>query len=290
MTSFLYNSDITGNSHVKNIYYSPAGEFNNISIESLQLTEDSGKTLATKYNIYRVSSTREIIGNTMPVDGRDAIVFGGLSYDTSLGELEEDSKKYTSSRAITINNPSDIDSKAIRAVIKDIPYLEGTLSEAEIITFTINASGNSILNAVSVTGPAGTEASFKALDGKNKRIIHIATHGFYLKQKEYDQIVKTSERGNDRMSGEDKSLMRSGLFFAGALNKYIGEEIPEGGRWNIDIAGNSKHGFVGTGPLYAFRLSDGTGRHQQRGCLRTSARFQKSRSKEHSDVPMESGR
>lgn len=214
--------------NIKNIYYSPAGEFNNISIESLPLPEDSGKTLAAKYNIYRVSSTREIIGTTMAVDGRDAIVFGGLSYDTSLEELEEDSKKYTSSRAITINNPSDVDSKAIRAVIKDIPYLEGTLSEAETITSTINASGNSILNAVSVTGPAGTEASFKALDGKNKRIIHIATHGFYLKQKEYDQIVKTSERGNDRMSGEDKSLMRSGLFFAGALNKYIGEEIPEG--------------------------------------------------------------
>lgn len=78
--------------NIKNIYYSPAGEFNNISIESLPLPEDSGKTLAAEYNIYRVSSTREIIGTTMAVDGRDAIVFGGLSYDTSLEELEEDSK------------------------------------------------------------------------------------------------------------------------------------------------------------------------------------------------------
>ena len=207
----------------KNIYFSPIGIFNQLAIESLMLEEDSTKTLSNKYNMYRVSSTRELVNKNLYIKGRDAIVYGGLLYNTSIESMEEDAKKYpkmNKDRDIAITNIDDI-----RANIKGIKYLEGTKKEAEYITHTIESANDSLLSVHPYIGAEGTEASFKALNEKRKRIIHIATHGFYYSEEDIKNAQITEE---NKLSSEDKALLRSGLFFAGAKNKIVGNEIPDG--------------------------------------------------------------
>ena len=76
---------------------------------------------------------------------------------------------------------------------------------------------------------SGTEASFKALDGQGKQLIHIATHGFYYMEKD---SVRMREKGfrmlqdeSRRRYVEDKALTRSGLLFAGCNNILGGDTI-----------------------------------------------------------------
>jgi CHAT domain-containing protein len=52
------------------------------------------------------------------------------------------------------------------------------------------------------------------LDGQKKRIVHIATHGFY-------------QEGNPQENTDlNAALTRCGLFFSGADNKRMGEPLP----------------------------------------------------------------
>lgn len=75
----------------------------------------------------------------------------------------------------------------------------------------------------------GNEESFKALSGKKTPIIHLATHGFFLKNEEakikpFYQLMGVEQ---DRPR-PDNSLRRSGLAFAGAQKAWDGEETPKG--------------------------------------------------------------
>ena len=69
-------------------------------------------------------------------------------------------------------------------------------------------------------------------DSKVPRVVHMATHGYFLEDIEQDQE-------EDRMLGMDRNkvienpMLRSGLLFAGANATLSGRE--RGGReWNID--------------------------------------------------------
>jgi CHAT domain-containing protein len=68
-------------------------------------------------------------------------------------------------------------------------------------------------------GTEGTEAAFKSLSGQGQRLIHIATHGFF-----YNETDSTFARFNLG----DNPMVRSGLFLAGADNKWYGDGIPHG--------------------------------------------------------------
>lgn len=86
------------------------------------------------------------------------------------------------------------------------------------------------ITPVCYVGMDGNEESFKSLSGKNTPIIHIATHGFFLK----DKVDSIQHRWLMPMSDSqsqvkpDNSMKRSGLILAGAQKAWLGEEIPEG--------------------------------------------------------------
>ncbi len=206
---------------VKNIYFSPIRALNQVSIENLPLKEDSSKTLSHKYNLYRLSSTRELIKKQFEITGSNAIIYGGINYNTSVQDICEETQKYPGikSRATNID--------VTRWSMEIIPFLEGTQIEATEIASTINNKQDSLLHATPMMGNAGTETSFKALSGKKTRIGHIATHGFYLQPNETSHIQTLKTRG---ASQEENALMRSGLFFAGADNLFLGYELPD----NVD--------------------------------------------------------
>jgi CHAT domain-containing protein len=108
---------------------------------------------------------------------------------------------------------------AARGSIDSIKFLPGTKVEADSIVSTIRQSRQMSLDPTLYVGQNGTEASFKALSGMRKKVLHVATHGYFY---------NLSDSTFNRFGLGDNPLVRSGLYFAGANNKWFGEPIPAG--------------------------------------------------------------
>ena len=190
--------------NIKKIYFSPTGLLYQLPIESQLLP--NGLSMGEAYQLFRLSSTRWLALNDNTERGKDAVVYGGLAYDTSITELQQDAKQYPQTRPT-----SPVEHKK-RAALSGLTYLPATKTEAETIAKTLNATMKKDLHANLLLGKQGTEASFKSLDGLRKQIVHIATHGFY---------------DDDKSASATDALSRCGLYFAGADNRLQGEQIPK---------------------------------------------------------------
>jgi len=191
------------------IYFAPSGLLYQYPIESQAM--ENNRLISEICNLYRISSTRWLAFSGDNTQGHDAVVYGGLTYDTNVVEMQKDAARYASNRVIGTSLQ-----RMRAAVINEYPYLPGTKTEAESITQTINYAAKKELHAETLLGNHGTEASFKNLDGQFKRIIHVATHGFYQEDKLADK------------QSLDNALDRSALLFAGAENKLYGRQLPQG--------------------------------------------------------------
>lgn len=191
------------------IYFAAAGDLHNTAIEYLMI--DDSTRINDCYTLCRLSSTRQIVLPKRPGAKRTAVLYGGLNYNTT----PEDMLLYAAefgyqrgSRNLRFGGSDEYDLWS---------YLRGTRDEIDQIETLLDSDKYEVLK---YTGDEGVEESFKALSGQSKRIIHLATHGFYLP--EY----------NDSKSGriilaEDKELLRTGLVLSGANRAWIGRETTE---------------------------------------------------------------
>lgn len=211
---------------VKNIYFAPAGELYNIAIETLPDTDSTW--IFDRFNLYRLSSTRQLALIQETYDNNSTRIYGGLKYDTDLTQLIRDNQRYKTEKQSLTRSFEDCfiaDSLHLRSGVEELP---GTRIEAENIKHSLDAAHieNDLL-----TDTVGTEASFKAMSGKHIRTLHIATHGFYWTKREAYKQKRLNflmlEDNHNLKYTEDKSLTRSGLLMAGANNALIGIEIPE---------------------------------------------------------------
>ena len=187
---------------IRTLYFSAFGHIHNMPIESFLPEQLTG------IKVYRLSSTRQLVLDDYNT-GKSAAIFGGLKYDMSIAEM--------------LNTSLNRESEDI------LPFLKGTLEEANNIINLLNSSKNQLWEAKPFIGKDGTESSFKMLSRKKTRVIHLATHGFYYNKplNEYTDYVQIALSHNYH-SLEDKPLTRSGLYMAGANNTYNGREIPQG--------------------------------------------------------------
>ena len=171
------------------------------------------------YPIYRLSSTRELVMRDSEWAKAEAVIYGGLDYNMLSGDMLADARRYASVKTEQLAFRQRGNDSAVRGSVDSIKFLPGTKMEADSIVSTINQSQQMSLVPTLYTGQSGTETSFKALSGMRKKVLHIATHGYF-----YDM----SDTEFDLFMLGDNPLARSGLFFAGANNKWFGEPIPKG--------------------------------------------------------------
>lgn len=216
---------------VDNIYFAPDGMLHQIGIESFPDFDDFGKLISDRFNLYRLSSTRQLAVKNQGVASDNAVVYGGIQYDISPDVMVAESRKYDipSSRGIqSFYNVAD--SLSIRAGIDFLPF---TLTEATSVSDLLQ---NAQKHYQLIAGNEATEESFKNLSGNKNRVLHIATHGFYWEKDEAEYRADLNERllfmsqfgDNARRNIEDKALTRSGLFMAGVNNVLTGKDIPDG--------------------------------------------------------------
>lgn len=209
----------------KNVYFSPSGELYNIAIESLPHWSD-GTLMSDKWNMYRLSSTRELALVKDKKDIKQANIYGGVKYDTDEQTLAANSRIFAKSRALGSSPFYQLaDTLNMRSGVN---YLPSTREEVVEIDKTLRQKH---VNTNLRTESLATESDFKNLDGKNMNLIHVATHGFYWTEREakyHDDLSFLMIGDNDHKYVEDKALTRSGLLMAGANNALMGKQLPEG--------------------------------------------------------------
>ncbi len=201
---------------VKRIFFSPDGVLFSLPIEYALLS--SGQCMMDVYQCCRLSSTRELTYNRITT-GCGAVFYGGIRYDMTIDEMVKDADNYRAVTAESVHERGD------RSALIGISPLPATLTEVQQIAHVVEGAPSLDGNVRLLTGKEATEASFKHLASEQKRIIHIATHGFYDATVR-DSILVTDE--SNLITAEETALSKSGLLFAGVDNVRFNEPIPPG--------------------------------------------------------------
>jgi CHAT domain-containing protein len=212
---------------VRNVYFAPSGELHRIGIEYLPV--GNTKNISDVYTFHRLSSTRQLAVIQGKLEGKKSILYGGINYDEKTNVFATDSTAVKGDVLRFALSRADVDSLSLRS---SFDYLEGTKRETEMIAEGMKQYS---VPYIYYTGLDGTEESFKLLDGTKPKLMHIATHGFFLTEEEAKKSWLTSPSmllmaENPLKASrpvEDKPMTRSGLLFSGCNHAIQHEQIPE---------------------------------------------------------------
>lgn len=203
----------------KNIFVSCDGILHNIGIENLSNID--GDHISEHFNIYRLSSTRQLLRDNTSEIGTGVCLYGGLDYETAYSD--------TIARSIDAshlyNNSSSIrDLRSMRELRYGVYYLPNTLEE--ILNIENIVKSNDVCKLSVFCGPYGTEESVKNSDLTSYAILHFATHGFYwdgetAKRRQYISFLSNNNNSKD----SDEALNRSGIILSGANKSLKGNDI-----------------------------------------------------------------
>jgi CHAT domain-containing protein len=206
---------------VKRVYVSPDGVLNQIPISLF--ADSSGKMLLEKYELRYVNSTKDLLRPPSASSSKSAVLLGNPKFD--LTEPEE--RAVLAQLNVTGGKPSPIASLTPAPVAPVSPSpaasgqrsaglrggalipLPGTQVEVDAIDKLLKDSGWQV---TPYTGDHALEEVVERL--RNPRVVHFATHGFFLTDQDLTQKSQGSSRGGS-ITLQDP-MLRSGLFFAGA--------------------------------------------------------------------------
>lgn len=187
--------------NVQTVFFSPTGILQNINIECIGKNET--ELLFDRYELYRLSSTREICNNRIKKQLKNAVLYGNISYSINAPVVNENpiSKFRSSSRA---------GFRPLSETAIEVDSIDTQLTFHKITDKTY-------------TGVVATEKSFRELSGKAPSILHLATHGFYYTN---DEIAQQDGNNNflTFQLGEPE-LYRSGLALSGAQDSWCVNDI-----------------------------------------------------------------
>lgn len=202
------------------VYFSLSGMLHTIALESLHAPD--GSCLIEKYNMVRLTSTRELCKEKQPKVYETGTVYGGLQYDVEQQRMAE----------VAAMNKTELEESpafALRGEDRgNWNYLQGTKDEAEHIAGIMRTAN---INCNLFEGDLGSEESFKALSGSNTDIIHLATHGYFLEGEKADMndfMNSLSPLARQKTNSVIDPLLRSGLILSGGNSAWLGKEVPNG--------------------------------------------------------------
>ena len=209
---------------VKDIYFSPDGVLHMLPIE--YYSADGTNSMFDHYNMFRLSSTKELLREREKRNSNSAVLYGGLDYNP----LNE--------------NTSESNTSEINSVWRGIAERGGfdPLFNTAIETQEIKELlARNDISTTLYSGEIGTEESFRNLSGQGHSIIHLATHGMYVNPDGVD--TKKNENNFDFLESltnindpvkEDVALTHSFLVMSGG-NRVISR---------IPVSDKSKDGIL----------------------------------------------
>ena len=184
---------------IQTIYFVPSGILHQVAYSAITLPK--GGFLIDHFNLVQLNSTRQLVYGHKKTDNVTAILYGGIKYE------------YVGSKKTSIQKQSlqlEVLPQIENNSRNNLNFLEGSLQEVKHIS---NIFKKKHLEAKVVEGSAASESDFKALSGRSPKVLHIATHGFFLPDVRQSKEELESEFG---MKFIDDPMFRSGLVFSGA--------------------------------------------------------------------------
>lgn len=184
---------------IKKVWFSVDGILHKIPIEYLPYNKK--KNISDIYQLYRLTSTRELVIHNPNLIEENGVLYGDLTYTPS---------SYNS----TSNNDSDED--LVRAASKR--PLRYTRDEIKIVSTILKDKG---IPCKIYNQDQGTRSSLLALNGLPISYLHLATHGYY-----YEIDTNKVEKLNipsllgfsmSNMSQAEKAMLRSGLVMSDSI-------------------------------------------------------------------------
>lgn len=166
----------------KRVFFSADGALNRVAIEYLPY---NGKPLSEQYEVYRLSSTKELCVRREKLPPSKAALFGDINYNDGATHSEAAQRSVASMRGA-----------AEEAGFAD---LGNTLREVDGIRDVL--TGSSVTDAVRFRDTDASKTAFMSLTDSKVNLLHIATHGMYREVKN---------------STDAESMRNSLLAFAGA--------------------------------------------------------------------------
>jgi CHAT domain-containing protein/tetratricopeptide (TPR) repeat protein len=198
--------------NVKRVYVSPDGVLNQVPIGLL--ADSNGKLLLEKYEIRYVNSTKDLLRPKHSATSKTAVLLGNPKFDLSEAEQRAALTKLgmaaaPAAPAATLT-PVAMQSGQTPATVRgsSLNPLPSTQVEVDAIDKLLKTAGWQV---TPYTDDRALEEVMQRV--RSPRVVHIATHGFFLTDQEVVQQSKAS--GGQHIAIADP-MLRSGLFFAGA--------------------------------------------------------------------------
>lgn len=167
----------------KVVYFSPDGVYSQLNVNTLR--KPNGEYVLNRYDVFVLGNSKDLVA------------------------IKAKKGRTTKKAAALVGFPD--------YGAGDIPPLPGTKTELDGIAKALKSSAYQV---TTFTQKTATEANIKALKGP--AIVHIATHGYFLKDVEHT----ASTFGIHMENANDNPLLRSGLMLAGAASTASGQRAP----------------------------------------------------------------
>lgn len=194
---------------INTLYIAPDGIFHKINLAILQTSD--GKLLSEKYQINTLPTLTNIVGRSnqaVSTSNATAYLIGNPQFDLQENGMEMPSTGNIK-RSITLDN--ELPNPGTNLL--PLPETAFEISDIAQILQSKGYTINTLLDtAATVTNVQKIQQS---------RILHIATHGYFLKSPKREKFLFNEEMTTDRPE------LRSMLFFAGASNTIRGTQLPE---------------------------------------------------------------
>ncbi|MBX3414660.1 MAG: CHAT domain-containing protein [Pirellulales bacterium] len=205
------------------IFIAPDRELNRVPFAAL--VADSGQYLLENFDIAYLSCGRDLLRD-FPRSGEGTLVFAGPDYDLATPARKERAEEVLAAvdepleiQLAERSAPVDVDLRALRW--NRLPGAEGEANDVDTALV-----GSTYAPVSLYVGPNALEDVFKAVH--SPRILHIATHGFFLTASEQGpgsiergpgesaEIGAGAAGGIARLRLNANPLLRSGIVLAGA--------------------------------------------------------------------------
>lgn len=223
---------------VTTVYVAPDGVLNQLPLGILK--DETGKLLMESYDLRTLDSTRDLLRPAAFISSRDAVVIGDPSFQLTWAQQQAALQRALKPEAgqVLLASPTP-------AAAPDSPVSRDLGSERG--SCDPPAPGGGVLCPLPGTGKeiAAVDALLEHNNWKtalyredtaleevvksihHPRLLHVATHGFFLTDQQVDR--RQALRGSGQPSGLEDPMLRSGLLFAGADRSFLGEPSAETG-------------------------------------------------------------
>ncbi len=202
----------------KEVFISPDGNLSLIPFEILQ--DPNGRFLIEDYTFNYLSAGRDILGlEKQKGNSQKSLLIGDPDFDLRVQAINLQDQDLE-------NTVPQLTSLKRSVEMKELHFrrLPGTLKEVQSVRQILGQNGTEI--------KTGAEAVEQILfQMKSPKILHIATHGFFLNDKNLPEL--SDDRGTiipkslEGMINIENPLVRSGLALAGANNTLNQKDVDE---------------------------------------------------------------